>query len=63
MAPDIGAGAGLHQAGLVGEHDDLGTVAEAELGQDRRDVGLHRRLGDEELGGDLGIAHAPGHEA
>src|ERR1700733_10685138 len=37
--------AGLHQAGLVGEHDRLHPVAQAQLGQDPADVRLDRRLG------------------
>ena len=45
---------------LVGEHDDLDAVAEAELGEDPGDVGLHGRLADEECRGDLGVGVAGG---
>ena len=45
-------------AGLVGEHDRLDAVAEAELHQDARDVRLHRRLRDEERLRDLGVREA-----
>src|SRR5689334_10564284 len=52
--------AGLDEAGLVGEHDSLGPVRQAELGQDMGDVGLDRGLGDEQGGGDgaVGLAAA-----
>jgi hypothetical protein len=41
-------------ARLVGEHDRLDPVAEAELHEDAGDVSLHRRLAHDQLGGDLG---------
>ena len=44
--------------GLVGEHDGLDAVAEVELVENVRDVGLRRVLADEELGGDLGVRQA-----
>src|SRR4051794_18942911 len=45
-------------SGLVREHHGLDAVAETELHQDPRDVRLHRRLGHEQLLGDLGIREA-----
>ena len=50
--------AGAHQPRFVGDDDRLGAVPEIELGQDRRDVRLDGGLADDELFGDLGIAHA-----
>ena len=48
-APDGAAGRlGLDEPVLVGEHHDLHPVAQAELAQDRADVGLHRRLAGED---------------
>src|SRR5450759_2752971 len=38
---------GLHQARLVGEDHYLDSVAQVELGQNPRDVRLHRRLRDD----------------
>src|SRR3954469_24826746 len=46
-------GARLDDAGLVGEHDGLDAVAQAQLHQHASDVRLHRRLADEELLRDL----------
>ena len=43
------------QAGVVGEDDRLDPVAEVELAQDRRDVGLDRGLGDHQRLGDLAL--------
>ena len=43
---------------LVGEHDDLDPVAQAELGEDPCDVALHRRLAEVELARDLGVRQA-----
>jgi hypothetical protein len=40
--------AGLDEARLVGEHDDLHPVAEAELAEDVGDVGLDGRFADDE---------------
>src|SRR5262245_15952227 len=53
--------AGLDDPGLVGEDDCLHAVTQLELGQDVRDVGLHGRLAEEELAGDLGVRAPPGH--
>jgi hydrogenase maturation protein HypF len=49
---------GVEEPGLVGEHDRLHAVAEAELGEDVRDVRLHGRLADEELAADLVVREA-----
>ena len=57
------AASGAGQAGLVGEDDRLDPVAQAELGQDPGDVGLHRRLAEGELGGEFGVAQAAGQQA
>jgi phosphatidylinositol alpha 1,6-mannosyltransferase len=46
------------EVGLVGDHDGLDAVAEAEFGQDARDVGLHRRFGQEQAAGDLDVAQS-----
>ena len=46
------------QPALVGEHDRLYAVAQAELHQDPGDVGLHGVLGDEQRLGDLGVGQA-----
>jgi hypothetical protein len=43
----------LDQAGLVGEDDGLGPVAEAELGKKVGEVRLHRRFTEEQRAGDL----------
>src|SRR5215212_5016869 len=51
--------AGLDQTGLVREHHALYAVAQAELHEHVRDVGLDGRLADEELRGDLGVREAP----
>lgn len=53
-------GPGEDEAGLVGQHDCLDTVAEAEFGQHAADVRLDGGLAEVELGGDLGIGEAPG---
>ena len=50
----------LDQAALVGEDDRLDPVAQVQLGQHVGDVGLDRRLPDEELPGDLGVSQAAG---
>ena len=49
---------GRDQPALVGQDDGLHAVAQPELGQQARDVGLDRALGDEQLGGQLGVALA-----
>src|SRR5689334_12886546 len=54
---------GLVQAGLVGEHDGLHAVAQAELLEDVGDMRLDRRLADVELLGDLGVGQPAGDEA
>jgi SAM-dependent methyltransferase len=53
---------GPDEPGLVGQHDRLNAVAEAQLGQDPPDVGLDRGLGDEEPLGDLCVGHALGYQ-
>src|SRR6478672_1323339 len=50
------------EPGVVGEHDRLHTVAERELLEDVADVRAHRRVGDEELGGDLVVRGTPADE-
>src|SRR5580704_13721824 len=50
--------AGCDQAGFVGEDDGLGSVAEAELGQDAADVGLGGLHGDNQAAADFGVGHA-----
>ena len=55
--------AGGDQAGLVGEDDGLDAVAQAQFREDAGDVGLHRRLAEEQRGGDLGVRHAAGDQA
>ena len=45
---------------LVGEHDGLDPVAQAELGEEPGHVGLDRVDAHEELAGDLGVRQAPG---
>src|SRR6266540_7045740 len=47
---------GLDEPALVGEDHHLGTVAQAELGEDARHVRLHCRGSDEELVRDLSVA-------
>ena len=53
----------LEKAALVGEHHRLDAVAQAELLEDVRDVGLDGRLADVELLPDLGVREAVGHQA
>ena len=48
----------LEQARLVGEHDSLHAVAEAELLEDVRDVCLDGRLADVQLSADLPVREA-----
>ena len=54
-------GAGLpthaHESALVGQHNELGPVTQLQLAQDPVEVGLDRRLGQDEVLGDLGVAH------
>jgi Protein of unknown function (DUF1524) len=57
------SGVALDQAGLVGQHHGLDAVAQVQLGEDPRDVGLHRRLGHVELFADLGVRQSAGHGA
>jgi hypothetical protein len=47
--------AGPHEPGLVREDHRLDAVAQVELRENVRDVGLDRVLADDELGGDLGV--------
>src|SRR5690242_16488573 len=53
-------GAFLVEPGLVYEYDRLHAVAEAELLEDVRDVGLYGRLADVELLTDLCVGQAAG---
>ena len=46
---------GPYQSGPVGQDHRLDTVAQVELGEDARDVGLHGLMADHEFGGDLGV--------
>src|SRR4029077_1164016 len=46
------------QARFVGEDHGLDAVAKAQFREDAGDVGLHRRLAEEEVGRDLGVRHA-----
>src|SRR5690348_12287322 len=55
-------GAFLVEPGLVYEYDRLHAVAEAELLEDVRDVGLYGRLADVELLTDLRVGQAAGDE-
>src|SRR5262249_46395442 len=48
---------------LVGQHDELGAVAEVELLQDMRDVRLDGRVADVELLTDLRVGKPAGDEA
>jgi hypothetical protein len=47
---------------LVGHDDRLHAVAQAQLGEDPRDVGLHGRLGEEQLARDLDVRAPAGDE-
>ena len=47
--------AGADDAVLVGEHDQLGAVADLELGEQAADVGLDGCVADEQLCGDLSV--------
>src|SRR5436190_13764070 len=53
-----GEPAGADQAGLVGEHDQLGPVAGPELDHGPADVGLGRGRADDQLVGDLVVGQA-----
>ena len=50
----------LDEAGLVGQHDGLDAVAEAELGQYPPDMDLDGSLGQVHLAGDLAVGQADG---
>jgi hypothetical protein len=52
---------GADQSGLIGKDDRLDAVAQAQLGQDAADMGLHGRLGDEQAPGDLRVGQPGGH--
>src|SRR5260221_865248 len=52
-ATGLCSAAGRDQAGLVGQHDGLDTVAEVELGQDPADMDRDGAFGQVQLGGDL----------
>src|SRR5437867_12614319 len=45
----------LHETALVCEHDRLRAVVQIELGEDACDVGLDRRVADEELTRDVAV--------
>src|SRR4029079_14026497 len=45
----------LHETALVCQHDRLHTVAEAQLGEHPAEMGLHGRLAQPQLPGDLGV--------
>ncbi len=62
VGPRLVASAGDDEAGLVGEHDGLGAVAQAELVQHPAHVRLDRLLADDEPGRDLRIGQALGDE-
>src|SRR4051794_12305474 len=51
----VARSARFNEPGLVRVHDGLCPVAELKLREDVRDVGLNRRFGDDELGGDLRV--------
>ena len=55
-------GTGHDQPGFVGEGHELGAVARGELGQRSAHVRLRRGRADDELLGDLGVAHSGGDE-
>src|SRR3954469_9731816 len=55
VIPPLVDGAGPDEAGLVREHDRLGTVAQVELVEQVGDVGLDGRLGEEQRLGDLAV--------
>src|SRR5436190_13516164 len=40
----------------------LAAIAHVELAKDRRDMVVHRLLGDEQSGGDVGVTKSPRHE-
>ena len=48
------------QTDCVGEHYRLRPVAQLELVEDMRDVGLHRRFGEEQTFGDLAVGQPAG---
>ena len=50
------------EAGLVGEDDQLGSVAGSELDHGAGDVGLRGHRADEEAFSDLGVRHPDGDE-
>src|SRR5262252_3660631 len=50
----------LDEAGLVGQHDGLDAVAEAELGQYPPDVDFDGSLGQVHLAGDLAVGEPGG---
>ena len=51
----ISRAAGSSDAVLIGEHDQLGPVADLELGEQAADVGLGSCVADEQFGGDLSV--------
>src|SRR5262245_53446330 len=57
------AGPGLDEARLVRGDHGLHAIAGVELAEDPPDMGLHRRLAEVELAGDLTVRHAPRHQA
>ena len=51
-----------HEPALVGQHNELGTVPQFQLVQDSIEMGLDRRLGQDEVLRDLGVAHRASHQ-
>ena len=52
--------AGCDEAGFVGQHNGLDTVAEAEFGQYPPDVDFDGALGQVQLSGDLAVGSPSG---
>jgi hypothetical protein len=62
-SPELGVGVhgGPDQSVLIGEHDDLHAVAQRELGEDAPDMGLDRRLGEDQALSDPRVGVTAGH--
>ena len=61
-APSPSIEPGLTSPELIGKDDRLRPVAQAQLVEDMRDVGLDGRLGQHEAIGDLAVGQPAGHE-